>query len=62
MYSYDLKMLLDMDFLQMKKLKFSLIKYLTTNQSILNIEIHNSQIHQHNQFVDCNIQNHQWNV
>ncbi len=42
-------------------------KYLTTNQTMLSIEIHNMQTHQHkrtckkkvNQFVDFNIQNHQ---
>jgi hypothetical protein len=46
------------------------IKGLRIDQSIINRKIHNSQIHQHkrtcwkknNQFVDTNIQNHQWNM
>jgi hypothetical protein len=50
-----------------EKIKIFVDKYLTTNQSILQIEFCNSQIHQHkqtcqkisNQFVNSNIQNHQ---
>jgi hypothetical protein len=53
-----------------EKLKILLTKCLITDQSFLKIWIRNIQIHQHkqtckkkhNQFVDSNIQNHQWNV
>jgi hypothetical protein len=55
-------MLLHLVFQKKKKIECFVDKYLTIDQTMFLIEIHNMQIHQHknvNQFVDSNIQNHQ---